>query len=165
MSEEIKTAGAAEAPSVSRGVLTGYKPEQGRIVRQAAFWTLLFIAAYGAYRLRLTLDGWDSLSQPFEAMGGELPILGWTLNASLLIALGVFVGTWVGLAWFLNRPKSADMLIETEGELKKVTWPTFTEAMDSTIVVIFVVLVLLAFVMAADWVLGNAVDYLLFKRS
>lgn len=150
---------------MARGPLSSYKPEQGRLVRLSAFWALLFVAGYGAFRLRRTLDGYESLAKPFDAMGGEIPILGWTLNSSLLVALGFFAVCWLALFWFLNRPKSADMLIETEGELKKVTWPTFSEAVDSTIVVIFVVVVLLFFVMLADFSLGKIVDYLLFKGA
>jgi len=38
----------------------------------------------------------------------------------------------------LNRPKSVDLLIETEQEMKKVTWPTLPEVWNATVVVVLV---------------------------
>ena len=61
--------------------------------------------------------------------------------------------------FFLNRtlekPKNADLLIETESELRKVTWPTIDETIDGSIVVMAVVLFLMAFMAGADFVLGE----------
>ena len=55
----------------------------------------------------------------------------------------------------------ADLLIETESELRKVTWPTVPEAVRSSIVVIACVLFLMAFLAGADWLLGRWADRLL----
>ena len=53
------------------------------------------------------------------------------------------------------------MLIETESELRKVTWPTMPEAVRSSVVVIACVLFLMAFLASADWVLGRWAERLL----
>jgi preprotein translocase SecE subunit len=54
----------------------------------------------------------------------------------------------------LETPKRADLLIETEHELRKVSWPTLDEAVDGSIVVVVVVLFLMGFMAVADYVLG-----------
>ena len=57
------------------------------------------------------------------------------------------------------RPKVADFLIETELELRKVTWPNWPEVFNSSMVVIATVLFLMGFLALSDWAFGN-----LFKR-
>jgi preprotein translocase SecE subunit len=39
--------------------------------------------------------------------------------------------------------------------MRKVTWPTFAEALNSSVVVIVCVVFLMAFLAGADWVLGQ----------
>ena len=81
------------------------------------------------------------------------------VNLPLSIALFAAIGSFVFGLWFLNRtlerPKNADLLIETESELRKVTWPTVDETVDGSVVVIVVVLFLMGFMAAADYLLGN----------
>ena len=47
------------------------------------------------------------------------------------------------------------LLIETEQELRKVTWPTIDEAVDSSLVVAGTVMFLMTFMAGADWFLGR----------
>jgi preprotein translocase SecE subunit len=60
---------------------------------------------------------------------------------------------WLLYRW-QNSPKVADLLIDTESELGKVTWPTMTDAVNSSIVVMGVVVFLMAFMAGADIVLA-----------
>ncbi|MFM7281649.1 MAG: preprotein translocase subunit SecE, partial [Planctomycetia bacterium] len=53
-----------------------------------------------------------------------------------------------------NSPKVADLLIDTESELGKVTWPTRPDAVNSSLVVMGVVVFLMAFMAGADILLG-----------
>lgn len=140
-----------------------YKPEQGRITRTAAFWTLTLLLVYGCMSLN------DTLAIQVSALGKQfgadakavVPILSWKLTPALLIALAVFVAGLFLLLRYLNRPKVAELLIETENELRKVTWPTFNEALNSSFVVIACVALLMAFLAGADWWLGWAVGRVL----
>ena len=50
----------------------------------------------------------------------------------------------------LNRPKAADMMIETEAELRKVTWPSATDTWTGTLAVVVTVVVMLFYLFAAD---------------
>jgi preprotein translocase SecE subunit len=62
---------------------------------------------------------------------------------------------------YLQRPKVADLLIETEGELRKVTWPKLEDVTNSSLVVVFCVLFLMGFLAAADYLLGRLIGYFL----
>ena len=75
--------------------------------------------------------------------------------------------TWLTLTLFLahrwlESPKIADLLIDTETELRKVTWPSGQEVLNSSIVVVVCVVVLMAFLAGADWFLARLVNPILF---
>lgn len=142
--------------------MAGYKQDQGRLARMATFWTLVAMAFYGCSSLRAELPGYfPQLGQPLLADLPEIPILGVRLDAAFLIAFVLFVaGTWLIYRW-LETPKNADLLIETEAELRKVTWPTMKEVVNSSIVVIVSVLFLMAFLAGADIVLARVAAVIL----
>jgi len=124
-----------------------YKSDQGRITRLFAFWAAAALAFYGAVSLRQTLSTvfHGALAKPLIASLPKVPILGLNLNTALLITAVVLVGSWYALYRWQQSPKIADLLIETEGELRKVTWPTVPEAVNSSIIVIACVMFLMAF--------------------
>lgn len=132
-----------------------YKKDQGRLVRLVAYWSLALLILYGCMSLYQQLPLWGkSLGEPLLQGMKTLPLLGWKLNAAFLICLLV-----LGLAWWLlyrwqQKPKVADLLIDTESELTKVTWPTMGDAVNSSLVVVAVVLFLMAFLAGADALLG-----------
>ena len=68
----------------------------------------------------------------------------------LFPAAGIFLGLGYGAFLFLNRERSADFLVETEGELRKVSWPARKEYVGSSVVVLIVVLVVSLFLTAVD---------------
>ena len=142
-----------------------YKKTQGRMVRMAAFWSLAVLIFYGCTSLRRELSSFfpDSLGAPIA--GIRIPVLGMDLSPALLVAgLVLGVSIWL-LHRFLDRPERADLLIETEAELKKVTWPTFDEAMHGSAVVIFCVLFLMFYLAGADWFIGNIARLILLGRA
>jgi preprotein translocase subunit SecE len=55
------------------------------------------------------------------------------------------------------KQKVGNYIKETQAELKQVTWPTKPELIGSTIVVIFVTLVLAVFIYAVDKVLETLI--------
>ena len=65
--------------------------------------------------------------------------------------LVVFAGGAFGLYSWLERPKSADLLIETEQELRKVSWPTRDESINATGVVILVSVLLTVALLVRRW--------------
>ncbi|MEM1451548.1 MAG: preprotein translocase subunit SecE [Planctomycetota bacterium] len=133
-----------------------YRKDQGRMARMAAFWSIAILLAYGCIRMRseLTSQFPDSIGAAFSE-GLVVPLVSLPVSPALIAAVAAFA---LGM-WFLNRtletPKNADLLIETENELRKVTWPTIDETIDGSIVVIVVVIFLMAFMAGADFVLGE----------
>lgn len=119
-----------------------------------AFWSLAFFLAFGCKFLHTQLVSKVDALEP--AIGGlVLPVVQVAVNGAFLIAMAVFV---VGLLFLLRwqrQEKVADFLIDTEGELRKVTWPTMPDVINSSIVVIVCVLFLMGFMAAADWFFGQ----------
>jgi preprotein translocase SecE subunit len=132
-----------------------YKQDQGRMARMAAFWSLALLLLFGCVTLHTTLSGLvDSLAERIWD-GGRIPIVGVEVTGAFLISSGLFLaGMWVLWRW-TQRPKVADLLIETESELRKVTWPTPEAVVNASLVVVALVLVLMAFLAGADWALGR----------
>src|SRR6187200_2833617 len=97
-----------------------YKRSQGRLVRQLtclAVWVAFALAAWRTNR-SLMID-WHV--PPAWAYG----------MAGLLLV----VGLWLGFR-LVNLPTFADFLIAVEAEMNKVSWPSQTELIRASIVVI-----------------------------
>ena len=138
-----------------------YKKDQGRMARMTAFWSGTIFLFYGCVSLHRELTNqFKGISEPIG--GIEVPVLGMELSIALLIAAGVFAGaTFLFYRW-LERPKQADTLIDTESEMKKVTWPSLSETMSGSITVIMTVLILMAILALFDMALGNITDKWIF---
>ena len=144
-----------------------YKEDQGRLARLVVFWALAVLWFYGCYSFynEVLKANFEKLRNPLVPSMKKLPILGIEFNGAFIIALLIFsVGVWFLHRW-LNKPKSADLLIETEAEMRKVTWPTMAEATNSSIIVIVTVLFLMVYLAGADWLLGQWATRILTGRS
>ena len=82
----------------------------------------------------------------------------------MAISLGIVGAIGFTLYRLLNRPRVADMLIDTEGELRKVTWPTFADTWKGTLAVVVTVTFLLVFLTTADLAINYAIQWVL-ERS
>jgi len=101
-----------------------YKRGHGYHTRLWSAVACLLMAAIGCYKLCMKLS----------------------LTGNLLVQYLVPAFVGIGLAWFIywvsNRPSVADFLIAAEGELKKVSWSTKQQVIASTMIVIFVVILM-----------------------
>jgi preprotein translocase subunit SecE len=111
-----------------------YKRSQGRIARQVTFGAILLLVVIGAWRTGLYLR--DNASWPQV----------WVTASALIIGL---VGAWVAFR-LVNLPSFADFLIAVEAEMNKVSWPTRTELIRSSTVVIFSILFLAGILLVYD---------------
>jgi preprotein translocase subunit SecE len=117
-----------------------YKRNQGKYTRTITFVAVMAIGLIGAYVLSQKLY-WVNAYLRFG-----IPTL-------IILALGVL------MAWILNRPRTADFLIATEGEMKKVSWSSRKEIIGSTKVVIVTTIIIalslfgvdIAFVLLFRW--------------
>lgn len=113
-----------------------FKPKQGRHARQ---WTLIaigMILAAGAWSLKNWLEG-ESYST------------GVTTGVPLAM---LAVTGWAAFR-LIQFPKFAEFLIAVEAEMGKVSWPSQTELMKASSVVIFVIFGLAALLFLYDWIL------------
>ena len=108
-----------------------YKRGQGRYARTITFVGVIVIALGGAVSLSKYLVG----AQPLVQFG--VPSL-------VVAAIGALT------FWIVNRPKSADFLIATEGEMKKVSWSSRKEIVGSTKVVIIATFMMAGILYAVD---------------
>ena len=140
-----------------------YKKDQGRLARLAAFWSAAALVFYGCVSMHTLLSGVFSgaLGRPLLASFKKIPVLGLNFNPALLITASILAAAWILLYRWQQTPKVADLLIETEAELRKVTWPTVPEAIQSSLVVIVCVVFLMAFLAGADWMLGRWTSFIL----
>ncbi len=142
-----------------------YKPGEGAIARGTTFWILAGFAFLAARRYFLWSQRWDFSEK--DLLGADLPVLGFPLTPGFLISLAIFGLLAYGVLRLLNFPKFADLLIDTELEMKKVTWPSFDEARKASLVVIACVVVMVVFLTLSDlglekvffgWIYGGGSD-------
>ena len=140
--------------------MKGYKEDQGRLARMAAFWSVTLLVLFGCTFVHDILIQFDSMTA--QIAGIRLPVVGVDLTWAFVISVTLFVvGVVVTHRW-QRRPKVADLLIDTEAELKKVNWPTMQEVMNSSIVVIVCVLLIGAFLAFADLFLARIMKVIIF---
>jgi len=140
-----------------------YKDGQGLVTRRIAFWTGVGLAAWGSRDLWIWLQGFGALQRPIitgRVLGFDLthlPLGGPVLSLSVVFAALVGISALAWVSWYLKRPWLADMLIETEAEMKKVSWPAWDEALAATkvvsVAVVAFTLVLLVFDVVITWVM------------
>lgn len=140
-----------------------YKPGEGGIARATAFWSLAGFAYLAARRFYLWSQRWDFFEK--DLLGVEIPVLAFPLTPGFVGSLAIFlVATWAILK-LLNAPKAANLLIDTELEMKKVTWPSFDEARKASFVVIVCVGVMFVFMTLSDYGLEKLFFKLIYGGS
>jgi len=124
------------------------KPGLGKWVRGVGLVGVGVLAAFGAhsfYTLPSSTSVWWKVIAETSLLGVAVP-----LRPILFAAIGVF-GTVMTVAYALqNRESWANFLVETEGEVKKVSWPARKEYLGSALVVVLVIAVVSLFLWAAD---------------
>jgi len=95
----------------------------------------MIVAITGAGALSAKLAGYAATREPVIRFG--IPTL-----LAVAVAMLVF--------WIVNRAKSADFMIATEGEMKKVSWSSKKEIAGSTKVVIVTTFILAGLLFGVD---------------
>jgi preprotein translocase SecE subunit len=143
-----------------------YKPGQARLSRMMTLLSGLFLIGWAAMSLMRAIPTFfptwgDALNQIFQGASDkdawrvDAVIFDVKLSPAFLIAALVLV---VGsLLWwrFLNRERWADLLIDMETELRKVSWPTLSDAWQSTLVVTGFTVVIVVTILIYDLVINR----------
>jgi len=113
-----------------------YKKGQGKFARMCAYAFVGILVAFGAWRFHATFN------VPGQGVIIEqLPVIG-ALTYLKIGTLGVFLVGLLLTHLALNGPKIADLLIDTEQEMRKVSWPSWPEVKSATLVVVIVTFVM-----------------------
>lgn len=112
-----------------------YKTGQGKYARGIAYGLGAGLIIFGGVRLYATIN------VPGHEWVKNVPLIG-HVSIYNTIALGVVLLSFLLLHLVLNRPAAADALIDTEQELKKVSWPSKIEVRNATLVVVLVTFVM-----------------------
>ncbi len=133
-----------------------YKKGQGSISRLLALVSGGLLIIWGGYSLWVKLQGTSLI----EVFSFEVPHVGLDINLTLIISVVVVLLGLFSLVWLLNRPRSVDMLVETESEMRKISWPSRQEAWNSSIVVVITVLVMMGLLFFYDVMLNALLSFL-----
>ena len=131
-----------------------YKHGQGKLSRGVAALTVGLLGAFGCYRLYLWLGGFKAFRDELQGLEG---ILGTDIqvNLALVCSVGALALLTTGVYLLSNNAKVADFLLDTEAELKKVSWPSRREVLKSSAVVMVVVALLGLYILLLDTVLAK----------
>jgi preprotein translocase SecE subunit len=144
-----------------------YKPEQGNFARTTTLLLLGSLLVFGCHSLYywlLSFRGTDA-SPGFmvrDLSGGPVPVLGIPLTPALATASLVGLAGLYVLYRLINRPKVADMLIESETEMRKCTWPSPRETVTSSVVILVVMLFFTAVLAGMDFILNEFMTGVVF---
>ena len=69
---------------------------------------------------------------------------------SLLLLCGAGLAFIAGIYWLVNYPKFVDFLVETENEMKKVSWASRRQVLTESFVVVVTVLILGVYIFLVD---------------
>jgi preprotein translocase subunit SecE len=141
------------------GVFGYYKPRQGRILRWSAGIALMLLAVFGCHSLyRMPLEaklpiGWWHHKVLTVPLFDKSINIGMLICATVLILCGLLIYMFI-----INQPRCAEFLIETEAEMRKVSWPDRRDYLGSSMAVIVCVLIVGAFLLVVDFVFQRLLD-------
>ena len=137
-----------------------YKKGQGSKGRLLAIIACFGLIAWGGHSLWVQLQGSASLARTLV----RVPHVGLTITWSLVIAVAVVLFGCAAVTWVLNRPRTVNLLVDTEAEMKRVSWPSRQEAWNSSVIVVVTVVVMMGLLFFYDFIL-NAVLNLIFRAG
>ena len=139
-------------------MLTPYRKGQGKWSRLIAAGVVMALVIFGCWTLYEWLMGYKSVRTLviFSVPGIDLNV-----NLAFLISAVVFVVFAVLTYYFvaLHR-RTCNFLIETEVEMKKVTWPSGSDVAGSTLIVVITVIVFAAWALLCDFVFSNLIGFI-----
>ena len=117
-----------------------YKQAQGKRTRWTTFGVGCGLGVITGYWLSSNLEGYNVYLQ-------------------YALPLAIVIGVACLMFYVINRPRMADFLIATEGEMKKVSWSSRREIIGSTKVVIITTFALAIMLFVVDFLFSS-----LFQR-
>ncbi len=136
-----------------------YKKGEGKLTRRVAFYSLLVLSVWGFKTLAIQLSAYKWANE--ELLGFEMPYYNMPLTVGVLVSIVLNIVLALWLFKLLNGEKVAPTLIETETELKKVSWPSWEDARQSTVIVLIFVAATAIYLTAVEYALKTVFDFIL----
>jgi len=131
-----------------------YKKGQGKVARACAYSIVGVLVAFGAVRFHAAFN------VPGEGVLVEgLPVMG-SITILKIAAFALFLVGLLAMHVVLNGNKLVDMFIDTEQEMRKVSWPSWPEVKSATLVVVLVTFLLGASLFGFDRVLQGLFSFI-----
>lgn len=146
-----------------------YKKNQGLYTRWGMFSSSLVLFLFGAYRLFYSFPTIDS-----QALGMSwgwayerwletiIPLVEINVSVTPRLVIALASGVFFGLICFylsFKHERISEFLIDTESEMRKVSWPTGRDVVRSSMAVILIVFLLGGFLLVSDvalnWFFGR----------
>jgi preprotein translocase subunit SecE len=137
-----------------------YKEGHGVLVRRVAFAGLATAVVWGGTELYGWLQGGDWVRNN-RWVNYRIPVINQFIDPAFVISWLVIIAGCVILYRMLNRERAADFLIETDTEVRKVTWPSWNDAWNSSLIVLLFVLVVTGFIFLSDFVINRVLKWVL----
>jgi preprotein translocase SecE subunit len=127
------------------------KAGQGSLTRLVTWMVLILASAMGCVELYTWIQSpaqgtgeapWADRSLLPGKWFEQLPLFGVPFSVKFVVCLALLVALLLFVRWWMRRPSMADTLVETEQEMKKVSWPTKQESFNAMWVVLLVTIVL-----------------------
>lgn len=129
---------------------TIYKKGQG-------YWTRM-MTGLGAGAVVLAGVGWLWLKMERYITGiepGRLLYIQAGVSLAVIALFGFLIYRWVAV-----KPNTCDFLIATEGEMKKVNWPSQREVIGSTWIVIVFLICFVSLLLLADFIFATFFSFI-----
>src|ERR1043165_5564264 len=120
-----------------------YRSGAGVYARRTAFWSLALLAFCGGRKFFFWAQQWEFSRR--DLLGQPIPVLAFPMTPGFLMGAAACLLLCYAAWRLVNAPKIADLLVETEVEMKKVTWPSMSDSRKASVVVVVCVAVMVAF--------------------
>ncbi len=139
-----------------------YKKGDAKLTRRVAYFGILVLVVWGFREFAKQLMAWEWTKSTRKVLWNfELPFYQQPLSIAvgICILLTIVVGFY--LFKLLNGNRVGPLLVDTESELKKVAWPSWDDAKQSTVIVLVFVAATAMFLTAVEFGLKHIFDFIL----
>lgn len=127
-----------------------YKASQGSLTRLVTWMVLILGAALGCVELYAWIQSPGDASLIPLAWFRKLPFFAVPFSWKFVFCVALFGALVAFVRWYMGRRATTETLVETELEMKKVSWPTRDESFNAMWVVVLVTVALTATLAAFD---------------
>jgi preprotein translocase SecE subunit len=149
--------------------IISYKQREGVITRFVTWGLISLLSFFGCVSLFyfIPAEVKDKIP-PQPTFWGNLiyniPFFDLSITYGTLISIFLFLAIVILInRFFINKSSSADFLIETEYEVKKVSWPPKNEYWGASIAVIISVVVIGSFIFIVDIIFHKMAQLFLYR--